>query len=325
MAANPVMQMLGAAITMPGDYTRGALSGKPGSRVTGRDMLESWNVVGENREGLDSGDVVGFLAEMLLDPLNLAGGAGLLSKARGVKKANQLADILSFAKEAPEIKLANSVAREVPSGFGSIKATQYAGDIASGSPQIGFRAMSGRELGTMLPRELGGSPIRQAGSGLPPAWHSQGRFTMPGERASADAASTMFGIDTDTLSRMHRAADGEYDALVAVDLSGMPYTTMREPIGKAVSPDIGLGLGITGDIPTDRVRGVWNLPTKKSQYAGYEKGSAYPFLEPRSDLVEAMGGFVPTRLSYRKLLPMLSALAAYNSLAMSARYQTLSH
>lgn len=43
--------------------------------ISGRDVLQQWGILGANREGLDAGDVFGFGAEVLLDPLTWAGGA----------------------------------------------------------------------------------------------------------------------------------------------------------------------------------------------------------------------------------------------------------
>jgi GNAT superfamily N-acetyltransferase len=70
---------VGYALDTPGAYTRGLLAGRPGQRVGGREMLQDWGVVGENRPGLDWGDAAGFGAEMLLDPLN-AIGLGLIGR-----------------------------------------------------------------------------------------------------------------------------------------------------------------------------------------------------------------------------------------------------
>jgi len=75
----------------PGALLRGLLAGKPGSRATGREALH----LGPNKPGFDSGDIPGFLAELLLDPVNLIGGAGIakgvkyLSKARKARAASK--------------------------------------------------------------------------------------------------------------------------------------------------------------------------------------------------------------------------------------------
>ena len=69
----------------PGALLRGLLAGKPGQRATGREALH----LGPNRPGLDAGDIPGFLAEILLDPVNLIGGAGVLKGAKYLSKARK--------------------------------------------------------------------------------------------------------------------------------------------------------------------------------------------------------------------------------------------
>lgn len=96
---------VGYIFDTPGALTRGVLAGKPGERVGGREMLEEWGVLGENTEGLDAGDVAGFGADLLFDPLNLFGGLGLASKAsKGAKvaKANKASKAMRAKGFMPE-------------------------------------------------------------------------------------------------------------------------------------------------------------------------------------------------------------------------------
>jgi hypothetical protein len=84
---------IGYALDTPGAYTRGVLSWRPGARVGGRELLENWGVLGANTPGLDMGDVAGFGAEMLLDPINLIGGSvlkGLTSANKAIRAGNKL-------------------------------------------------------------------------------------------------------------------------------------------------------------------------------------------------------------------------------------------
>jgi hypothetical protein len=98
----PLIQMLsglGYAVDTPGALLRGVLSGAPGERRGGREMLESWGM-GKNTPGLDFGDVLGFGAEMLLDPLNLV-GAGLVGKTgRAASRAMDVNDSIRRAADA---------------------------------------------------------------------------------------------------------------------------------------------------------------------------------------------------------------------------------
>ncbi len=87
---------VGNILDTPGSVVRGLMGGDPSralggifdpsKRVGGREMLENWGVLNENEEGLDGGDVGGFLAEMITDPLNLM-GAGALRGAYGKEMA----------------------------------------------------------------------------------------------------------------------------------------------------------------------------------------------------------------------------------------------
>jgi len=94
-----VLEGLGYALDTPGALTRGALSGRLGERASGRDMLESWGVLGANQDGFDAGDVAGFGADMLFDPLNFVGG-GAVAKAMGLSKAAKASNASSKAMRA---------------------------------------------------------------------------------------------------------------------------------------------------------------------------------------------------------------------------------
>jgi len=79
---------------------------KPKDIVGGRDLLEQWGIVGKNQEGLDWGDVGGFITEVLLDPATYAGGFGLVMKGakaltasgRALGKATSRAALKGAAK-----------------------------------------------------------------------------------------------------------------------------------------------------------------------------------------------------------------------------------
>ncbi len=88
-----VLDSIGYALDTPGALTRGLLSGRPGDRVGGREMLEEWGVLGDNQEGFDWGDVAGFGADVLVDPTNLipAGMLGKLFKGRKAAQSSQAA------------------------------------------------------------------------------------------------------------------------------------------------------------------------------------------------------------------------------------------
>jgi len=119
------IQKVGWALDTPGAVVRGALAGRPRElatlvasttmlglpllpfirrfiknppgepeRISGRELLERYGILGRNQPGLDVGDVAGFVTEVLLDPLtylSFGTGAALskggqLAKAAGVLK-----------------------------------------------------------------------------------------------------------------------------------------------------------------------------------------------------------------------------------------------
>ncbi len=100
------LQYLGETLDKPGRAIRGALGGNfrevanllpftdmvgltdPRAQTTGRDLLEQYGFLEKNRKGLDAGDVAGFGAEVLLDPLTyLTLGLSTLGKSGKVAKA----------------------------------------------------------------------------------------------------------------------------------------------------------------------------------------------------------------------------------------------
>lgn len=108
--------VIGNTLDLPGSSVRDLIAGEnpldqwttPFSgenRASGRRMLEQLGLLGENRKGLDLGDVAGFGAEMLLDPTNLIGGglaARTLSKAGKAKAANKASEAMRAMGAMPE-------------------------------------------------------------------------------------------------------------------------------------------------------------------------------------------------------------------------------
>lgn len=94
------MSILGSllyALDTPGAYTRGALGGKLGQRLSGEEMLSQW--------GAPSNAATGFLAEMLADPLNLIPGGLLLKGGKAALagvKANKASKLLRALGHMPE-------------------------------------------------------------------------------------------------------------------------------------------------------------------------------------------------------------------------------
>lgn len=106
---------VGTVLDTPGAFVRTGLAGEnpfpgifdPEQRVSGRSLLERLGVLDPNTEGLDAGDVGGFLAEMLTDPLTvvpgyMAGKYGINTArmAQGFKKAGGMSGLAEETLEA---------------------------------------------------------------------------------------------------------------------------------------------------------------------------------------------------------------------------------
>jgi hypothetical protein len=73
---------VGYALDTPGAYARGLLAGRPGERASGEELLSSY--------GVDGGPLGGMAAEMVLDPLALAGPAfGAIKGVRGINRGTR--------------------------------------------------------------------------------------------------------------------------------------------------------------------------------------------------------------------------------------------
>lgn len=130
MAVLDTLKWLGETLDKPGAAARGLLAGQPGQlanlipfsdtmgitdpreRVSGREMLQSWGALGQNKPGLDMGDVAGFGAELATDPLNIF-GAGLAArtalKARAARAANAPSLAMREAGALPEEMLPDAI------------------------------------------------------------------------------------------------------------------------------------------------------------------------------------------------------------------------
>lgn len=102
---------VGSTLDKPGAAVRGLLAGEPGQllnllpfsdalgitneadRVSGRDLLEMYGLLGSNTPGIDWGDVAGFGAEVALDPTTYLtlGGAALTKAGKAASLTDDLA------------------------------------------------------------------------------------------------------------------------------------------------------------------------------------------------------------------------------------------
>lgn len=104
----------GNVLDLPGSSIRDIISGQnpfdqwasplsSNNRMSGRDVMQHYGLVGQNQEGLDSSDVAGFLGEMALDPLTYFGGIGLLKHAGRGGDLSNAARTMSVAKKAGKV------------------------------------------------------------------------------------------------------------------------------------------------------------------------------------------------------------------------------
>ena len=120
----------------------------------------------------------------------------------------------------------------------------YTGTVTPGA--IGYRGVRGSELW---------GPGGAAAAGV---WRSYGTYNTSAERGTS--GSTMFSSSQENLSD---AVHG-YQLIVKADIGGLRFRTLREPNGGVVDADIGLGLGITDDIPLDRIMSITDIRTGES-------------------------------------------------------------
>lgn len=157
-----------------GGPTRTALAGDwenvlpsiidPSLRTGGREMLQSWGVLGENRPGFDWGDVAGVGAEIATDPLTWFTPLGLTKAGKLAKSAGILDELAHIAPSvgAREGRIATTLdqllaPRLADSGTAlaerMAKATQAAEGMGVSLADYGDQALSGLFVGP------GGTPL----------------------------------------------------------------------------------------------------------------------------------------------------------------------
>lgn len=115
------LQYVGETLDKPGRALRGLLAGRPGQLLdilpfsdtlglttptddtSGRDLGEQYGLLNENTDGLDTGDVAGFVAEVALDPLAWFTLGGNTIASQVLKNGSKGAKALTAATKAAEI------------------------------------------------------------------------------------------------------------------------------------------------------------------------------------------------------------------------------
>lgn len=229
------LQRLGWFLDLPGATVRGLASGLSGGpweggflnlpqgwdaftdpyrNVTGRDLLERWGAVPENRyHGFESfahpkdlaGDVAGFAAEVAMDPLAWMtfGGSAATRPAQLARKAGLLDDIAKIGTK----KLGRKVGRREAAldvNLADVIASRPAGE----SRKSALRALVGAAGGTGKLRPLLDKPLGASlGLRWPPVFgRGRGSITLPGARGRARLRDALGGwVGGTQLGRMGKA------------------------------------------------------------------------------------------------------------------------
>ena len=134
-------------------------------RITGRDVLEHWGVLGKNTPGFDWGDVAGVAAEI---PLGITGWIsapfGALSKAgRAAKAAGVLGDAAKVASTAAGKTVGKRVARMTTTLGDVVSSLPGAKQAATRQAVLDFAKGDAAEAARLMGEKLGGN----LGVGLP--------------------------------------------------------------------------------------------------------------------------------------------------------------
>lgn len=116
--------------------------------------------------------------------------------------------------------------------------TVHTGRVAEG--QVGYRALREEEL----------EPHHSLDAVH--GYRSRGKYSTKVERGSRGA--TMFSATPLSPEEMERHG---YTHQIEADLSGLKFRTLREPQDGHVDADLGLGLGVVGEMKYERIRRLW--------------------------------------------------------------------
>ncbi len=149
---------LGRVLDYPGRKVREFVTGRP--EATGRDVLQQIGLAGPNQQGFDVEDVLGFGAEVALDPLTYLGGIGTLTKGgKAAKALGQVDDALGAASDAVRLATnANEATRATAlvNQLTSRRAVLAADAAAQGVPSALAKGLRGQaELGQRSLLKLG--------------------------------------------------------------------------------------------------------------------------------------------------------------------------
>ena len=156
---------IGTVLDTPGAMLRTGLAGEnpfaavfdTDKRVSGRDLLERYGLADENEDQgwiPDLGDLGGFAAEILLDPTNLLGGAGLAKRLMGISKAKKANQTINAVIEGNRGAQKTNFAQEMADGLRSesddlSRMRDYQGH--SNAPKTYINAETGKKFTENVP------------------------------------------------------------------------------------------------------------------------------------------------------------------------------
>lgn len=207
------------------------------NRVTGRELLERYHVLGPNQKGFDWGDVAGFLTEVGLDPGTYTGLGGLGKVGQIVKKAGVLDELLPeagrLAKMTTTFGDILGKANEVQRGLldDAARAAGFA-DAAEVAAKHGSDPLGGL-VGVGLPFRdptftAGVGPTAQKVAGALDLVGNKLRYSAPGRLTAALFSRENLGALTETgqrmahkISRLWRGAEARGREAVAGAIRGL--------------------------------------------------------------------------------------------------------
>lgn len=301
-AGASALGVIGNVLDTPGAFVRNLLGGEnplpgildPEQRISGRDLLERAGILGENYEGLDWGDALGFGAEIATDPLTLVGGgvtkAGSIAKALGKFPKRSTFDVGTGA-----LKLGKRAARR--GTLGSV--LEGAGDdVLKHAEQLA------KDRGANLADLLNEPMQRSLGVGLP-FRDNAFTFDLPGAAGRAAALDKLGGYIRSTAPARYAAKLFDRQLNNAGDWTGQLFSKEAhaefEPAQRAAGADINrfhLGLRDLGvgdqDLQSDILEGITRHPEAP-------RGTRLSERQILDYNVQPLAGETPEALEARKL------------------------
>lgn len=139
-------------LDIPRNLITSTLAGQPLQKTSGRDLLEKLGILDRNKQGLDFGDVLGFAADVILDPLTYL-TFGLSKTGKLVKSGQDVLATLQAAERFKQVtqgikqsKVFDKVIRESKDKLGEVEKALNRSVSLEEIPERGFNFF-GKEFG----------------------------------------------------------------------------------------------------------------------------------------------------------------------------------